>query len=205
MRRYLYALLIAAPLLFALHASGGGANYDIDDLKKSIELANEAESPTKMDVESATRILAYFSSTKERWEHFLGKIRKGEKGAIVTALHLIEFAASKMQQELSFALQETLIEVPDVVLAASLTANSPLKWICGKPAYENYDLVEHLVDGRIDALTEMLAVMNSPDEAIKHLYSVDLRPVAEACLAMVRKTATIKKGSSRNRVGKNSP
>ena len=187
MRKHLFALLIAASLLFALQASGGGTNNDIDLFKKSIELANGAESRTKMDVESATRILAYFSSSKERWGHFLGKIREGEKGAIVTALYLVEFATGESQQELIFSLQETLIVVPGVVLAASQAANSPLKWICGKPAHENYDLAEHLVNGRIDALTEMLVAMDSPDDAIKNLYNKDLRSVAESCLAMVRK------------------
>lgn len=191
MKQYLFALLIATPsLLFAHQATGGDVNHDNDLLNKRIESTHGAEPPTKMDPESARRILAHLGSPKERWEHFLGKIRKGEKGAIVTALPLIEFATNEtQQQELLFSLQETLINIPEVVLAANQTSNSSLKWICGKPVYENYDLAEHLVDGRITTLTEMLAAMDSQDKRIRLLYSKALRPMAEACLAMVRATA----------------
>jgi len=142
-----------------------------------------------MDAESARRILAHFGSPKDRWEHFLSKIRKGEKGTIVTSLYIVEFATNEtQQQELIFALQETLIVIPEVILAANQMANTPLKWICGKPAYENYDLAEHLVDDRIIALTEMLTAMNSQDKRIKLLYNEDLKPAAEACLAMIQAT-----------------
>lgn len=191
MRHHFFALLIAtsSPLL-SLQATGGDINRDIDLLNKSIESTNGVEPRTKMDAESARRILAHFGSPKERWKHFLGKIRKGEKGAIVTALELIDFATNEtQQQELIFSLQETLINIPEVVLAENQTSNSSLKWICGKPIYENHDLAEHLVDGRITALTEMLAAMDSQDKRIRLLYSKDLRPMAEACLAMVRTTA----------------
>lgn len=191
MKKHLFTLLIATPsLLFALQAKGGDINHDIDLLNKSIESTNGAESRTKMDAESARRILAHFGSPKERWEHFLGKIRKGEKGTIATALQLIAFATNEtQQQELIFSLQETLINIPEVVLAATQTPNSSLKWVCGKPVYDNHDLVEHLVDGRITALTEMLAAMSSQDKRIRLVYSKELRPIAETCLAMVRATA----------------
>lgn len=198
MRLKLFSLLIGASLLFALRATGGDIKDEIELLGKGIESANGTESLTKMDGESARRIFAHFGSQKSRWEHFLSKIRKGEKGAIVTALYIIEFATNEtQQQELIFTLQETLIDIPEVVLAANQTANSPLKWVCGKPAYDNYDLAEHLVNDRIDALIEMLAAMDSPNEAIRNLYSKDLRPAAEACLAMVRSTNTNKKIKTR--------
>lgn len=188
-RLKLFYLLIGASLLFALRATGGDIKDENELLGKGIESAKGSESLTKMDAESARRIFAHFASPKTRWEHFLSKIRKGEKGATVTALYIVEFATNEtQQQELISTLQETLIDIPEVVLAANQTANSPLNWICGKPAYDNYDLAEHLVNDRIDALTEMLAVMDSPKEAIRNLYSKDLRPVAEACLAMVHST-----------------
>ena len=190
MRQNIFPLLIATSLLFALQATRGDIRDEIDHLSKSIETANGDESRTEMDAESARRILAHFGYPKDRWEHFLNKIRKGEKGAIVTSLYIVEFATNEtQQQELIFSLQETLINIPEVVLAANQTSNTSLKWICGKPVYENHDLVEHLVDDRIAALTEMLAAMDSQDKRIRLLYSEDLRPLAEACLAMVRETA----------------
>ena len=190
MRQNIFPLLIATSLLFALQATRGDIRDEIDHLSKSIETANGDESRTEMDAESARRILAHFGYPKDRWEHFLNKIRKGEKGAIVTSLYIVEFATNEtQQQELIFSLQETLINIPEVVLAANQTSNTSLKWICGKPVYENHDLVEHLVDDRISALTEMLAAMDSQDKRIRLLYSEDLRPLAEACLAMVRETA----------------
>jgi hypothetical protein len=191
MRQNISSLLMATLLLIALQATGGDINDEIDLIGKSIESTNGTVSDTKMDAESARRILAHFGSPKDRWEHFLRKIRKGEKGVIVTALYIVEFATNEtQQQELIFTLQETLIVIPEIVLAANQTANSSLKWACGKPAYNNYDLAEHLVDERITALTEMLAAMDSKDKRIKLLYSGDLRPLAATCLAMVRATAS---------------
>jgi hypothetical protein len=190
MKQNLISFMFAISFLFTLQATGADIKDEIDLIGKSIESTNGTVSVTKMDAESARRILAHFGSPKERWEHFLRKIRKGEKGAIVTALYIVEFAANEtQQQELIFTLQETLIVIPEVILAANQTTNSSLKWVCGKPAYENYDHAEHLVDDRISVLTEMLTTMDSRDERLKLLYSQDLRPMAESCLAMVRATA----------------
>jgi hypothetical protein len=190
MRQVLLALLNAAILAHPAQVIGNDQQLDIDLLNKIIRSSNGTEPYTKMDAESARRILAHFSSPKDRWEHFLGKIRTGEKGAIVTALHVIEFASRETQQEMRFALQETLIEAPEVVLDANAKAGVSLQWVCGRPAKESYDLAVHLIDGRISVLEQMLAAMDSSDEWMRQIYDRDLRPMAQECLVMVRKTAT---------------
>jgi hypothetical protein len=146
-------------LIVSLFTSGCSVSADQHSsfkiLKEQLILENskdEGGDSTKKSKVDTKAIIDHFSRTPEKWDQFLGKIYQADLGAIILGFHIIEESPNPQRRELSYALQETMIQDPKVVVEGLVISGADLRWVCGTPARQGYEFITHLNNERIESI-----------------------------------------------------